>query len=76
MNITLSADKTLIEKCRRYAKEHQTSLNNLVRDYLKKISGEMNLSKSAREFADLANTKSGCSSESYVFDRDSIYDRG
>jgi len=33
-NITLSVDETLIEDGRRYAKEHHTSLNALVRDLL------------------------------------------
>ena len=39
MNITLSADAELIRKSRQYAKAHDTSLNQLVRDYLSTISG-------------------------------------
>ena len=33
-NITMSVDEKLIEDGRRYAKEHHTSLNALVRDLL------------------------------------------
>ncbi len=33
MNITLSADPDLVRKSRRYAVEHGTSLNHLIRDY-------------------------------------------
>jgi hypothetical protein len=35
-NITLSIDDDLLEAGRRYAKEHNTSLNSLVRDLLAK----------------------------------------
>lgn len=75
MNITLSADKELIEKSRKYAKEHNTSLNNLVREYLKRISGEQDLAASAEEFAELADKMSGRSAKGFKFDRDSLYDR-
>jgi hypothetical protein len=75
MNITLSADKDLIEKCRQYAREHNTSLNNLVRDYLKKICGEQDSATNADEFSSLARTMPGRSPKGYRFQRDEIYDR-
>jgi len=75
MNITLSADKHLVEKSRKYAKEHNTSLNNLVRDYLKKICGDLDAASSAEEFSNLANTMGGKSPRGYSFNRESIYDR-
>ncbi len=76
MNITLSANDEIIAKSRKYAERHNTSLNNLVRDFLKKISGEDNCSKNALEFCELAESKSGCSDPGFVFDRDEIHDRG
>lgn len=75
MNITLSADKQLVEKSRKYAREHNTSLNNLVREYLSRICGNQDGADSAEEFMTLANTMSGQSPEGYKFDRESIYDR-
>jgi hypothetical protein len=75
MNITLSADQELIKKSRQYAKNHGTSLNSLIRTFLKNISGEKDKSASAEEFAQLAETGAGCSEPGYTFDRDEIHDR-
>ena len=75
MNITLSAGKKIIENCRRYAKEHGTSLNSLVRDYLEKISGESDRKANAQEFAQLAEAKAGRSEPGFKFNRDAIHDR-
>lgn len=75
MNITLSADKELIEKCRRYAKEHNTTINQLVRDFLKKTVGSQEPAESAEEFAELAKNMPGKSPEGFRFSRDSLYHR-
>ena len=76
MNITLSADKTTIERARNYARKHNTSLNNLVRDYLKKITNSYDLEAIADEFENIALSHSGKSEESFKFNRDEIYSRG
>ncbi len=39
-NITLSADEKLIEKARKRAKQHKTSLNSEFRKWLKKYSSD------------------------------------
>lgn len=75
MNLTLSADKEMINKSRRYAKEQGTSLNGIIREFLKKISGEDDCSANALEFAELAQNMSGCSTSGYVFDREEIHNR-
>ena len=75
MNITLSADKTLIEKSRAYAKKHNTSLNQLVRDYLTRLADQGEVQETASEFERLALTRSGTSPEGYTFDREEIYSR-
>jgi len=75
MNITLSADEKLIKKGREYAKAHHTSLNQLVRDYLCRITGGNDAEKAADEFFDLANSMAGCSDSGFKFSRDAIYDR-
>jgi translation elongation factor P/translation initiation factor 5A len=75
MNITLSADKSTIEKARAYAKKHNTSLNNLIRNYLQNIISRTNTKASSEEFERNALEYSGKSDEGYVFDRDEIYKR-
>jgi uncharacterized protein DUF6364 len=78
MNITLSADEKLIEKSREYARRHNTSLNNLIREYLKKLSDsniDDNLS-AGESFAAMTQTYAGESSPGYHFNRDELYSRG
>lgn len=74
MNITLSADKKLIEKSRDYAKNHNTTLNNLIREYLMILVHE-DAESNANEFEQLAYNHSGKSKNDYKFSREEIYDR-
>ncbi|MCK5032174.1 MAG: hypothetical protein KAS18_01040, partial [Calditrichia bacterium] len=76
MNITLSADKSLIEKARRYAKKQNTSLNNLVRNYLKSILNDSDNNQAAEEFEKNALSFAGKSNSGFKFNRDEIYNRG
>jgi len=75
MNITLSAEAELIKKSREYAKAHDTSLNQLVRDYLSRLSGGYEAEEAAEEFVRLASTMAGRSERGFKFDRDAIHDR-
>ena len=75
MNITLSADTELIKKGREYARAHNTSLNQLVRDYLLRLTGGNDAEKAAEEFVRIATTMPGKSDNGYKFTRDAIYDR-
>lgn len=75
MNITLSADKGLVEKSRHYAQTHKTSLNNLIREYMRDICGVNEAKQHADEFRRLAMKKAGKSPNGYTFERDAIYDR-
>lgn len=75
MNITLSADEILIEKSRAYARAHHTSLNQLVRDYLQRLTGGTDAKHAAEEFVSLANSMAGESDAGYSFSRDAVYDR-
>ena len=59
MNITLSADGELVRKARRYAQEHDTSLNQLIRDYLETLVGELPREEAAREFETVARSMAG-----------------
>lgn len=76
MNITLSADQELIKKGRQYAQQQGLSLNALIRNFLKNISGENDRSASSQEFAQLAKSGAGCSEPDYKLNRDEIHDRG
>ena len=75
MNITLSADKEIIHKAREYAKRHNSSLNNLIRNYLKNLVDEMNASSAASEFEYLSTEFAGESPEGFIFNREDTYDR-
>lgn len=63
MNITLSADGELVRKARKYAEEHDTSLNQLIRDYLEHLVGELPREAAAEEFEVVARSMSGNSRE-------------
>ena len=75
MNITLSADKNLIDKGREYAQIHNTTLNNLIRNFLGNLTGEHNSAQAADEFVRLAQSMPGKSESNFKFSRDSIHDR-
>ncbi len=75
MNITLSADEALINKGREYARSHNTSLNQLVRDYLLRLTGGTEAEKVADEFVRLASSMAGQSDADFTFSRDAVYDR-
>jgi hypothetical protein len=63
MNITLSADEELVRKARKYAEEHDTSLNQLIRDYLEHLVGELPRAAAAEEFEVTARRMAGNSRE-------------
>jgi hypothetical protein len=68
-NVTLSADADLLARARAYAQARQTTLNQLIRDYLTRLTGQIDPQRAADEFAELARSRPGRSEESFVFDR-------
>ena len=76
MNITLSADSELVERAREYARTHGTSLNQLIRDYLAKISGYETEEETAAAFEETARSLAGRSPEGWRFDRNAIHRNG
>jgi len=76
MNITLSANKELIEKAREYAKQHNSSLNRLIREYLTQLVDRMDGESAATEFEQLCEKFAGRSPAGYRFVREQTYDRG
>ena len=75
-NITLSADETIIEKVRSYAKAHNTTLNQLMRDYLKQCIDQFEREAAVEEFLRLTEQCSSYPEESWRFNREEIHRRG
>ena len=76
MNVTLSADRILVEKTRSYAEAHGKTLNGIVRSYMKSLVAMGGRDESAAEFAELALQSSGLSDSGFRFDRDAAHERG
>ena len=76
MNITLSADAELIAQARAYARARGTTLNKLLRDYMARLTGQLDPAAAADEFVRVARTHAGRSPGGFVFDREAIHDRG
>jgi hypothetical protein len=68
-NVTLTADDDLLAKARAYAQVRKTTLNQLIRDYLTRLTGQIAPEQAAEEFAELARSRPGCSEEGFVFNR-------
>jgi hypothetical protein len=75
-NVTLTADEELLVKARAYAQARKTTLNQLIRDYLTRLTGEIAPEQAADEFAELARTRPGRSESNFVFDRRAAHVRG
>jgi hypothetical protein len=76
MNITLSADEALIAKARAYAQARNTTLNQLIRDYLERITGRLSGPEAAKEYMKLLQEHPGTPDPDFRFDRDEIHRRG
>jgi hypothetical protein len=71
-NITLSMDEKLVQAGRRYAQEHNTSLNNLIRETL----AEKVIPKSDKWLEEMldAMKKAGGDSKGWKWNRQELYD--
>ncbi len=76
MNITLSADKALVEKTRNYAEFHGKTLNGLVRGFMESLVGMGSRDETAAEFSRLAMNSGGRSVDGFRFDRAEAHQRG
>ena len=73
MNITLSADEQVIEAARKWAAEHGTSINAVVREYLAALAHDAEAEQAAVAFAANAQTYAGDSSSKGPFSRSELY---
>lgn len=77
MNITLSADEKLIEKARAAAAARGTTLNEMIRNYMRQLTGEtMTRQEAADEFVRLALSNPGRTPEGWKFNREEAHERG
>jgi len=74
-NITLSADEKLIAEARARARAQNMTLNQLIRDYLGRITGRLDGPEAAEEFATLARGSAGRSDDDWMLDREAIHAR-
>ena len=74
MNITLSVDEEVIRAARRRADALGTSVNQLVRDYLRGLAGDADADADAAEFERLSRLAHG-DSRGWKFNRDEIHER-
>lgn len=75
MNITLSADAALIEQAREIAARQGTSLNELVRAYLRSLVGQSGDEDPAAELLRLLETTAGHSGGRRFHREDAYEDR-
>jgi hypothetical protein len=72
MNITLSVDEKTVTLARKRAEAMGTSLNQVIREYLKKLAGSDDAERSIEEFRRLSGTGD---SRGWRFNRDEIHER-
>jgi len=73
MNLTLAIDDRLVEKARRKADASGTSLNQVVRDQIRKYAGEDDPASTIEEFLNLPGNGD---SQGWRFNRDEAHERG
>lgn len=75
-NITLSVDERVLRAARRYAAEHDSSVNALVRDYLEQIAARADRAATARARLRELSEKSEARQGTARWSRDDLHERG
>ncbi|MGD0516670.1 MAG: DUF6364 family protein [Thermoguttaceae bacterium] len=75
-NITLSADDEVIAKARSYAKEHNKTINQLIRDYLVELVELQDREKLVEQFDELVRKNACYPEKGWRFNREEIHERG
>jgi hypothetical protein len=81
-NITLSADAEVLAQMRVYAKEHNTTVNQIIRDHFDKLVKEKEEREAARRrflaegFFNFCLEHAGRSEEGWKFNREECHQRG
>jgi hypothetical protein len=81
-NLTLSADAEILSRMRSYAKEHNTTVNQIVRDHFEQlVKQQQELENKKRqtiadEFLSFASQHAGRSEKGWKFNREEAHKRG
>ncbi|MBC8345212.1 MAG: hypothetical protein ISR82_08375 [Candidatus Marinimicrobia bacterium] len=73
MNITLSADSDLVRKARKYAQDHDTSLNKMVRKFLQSVVDQPHSKNDVDYFLNSVERIQG-NSKGNKWNREELYD--
>jgi hypothetical protein len=74
MNVTLAIDEKLLARARRVARQRKTTLNQLVRDYLERLTAGSDAPTVAAEFERLWAEEQG-HSRGWKWNREDLHDR-
>jgi hypothetical protein len=74
-NITLSVDEQVLAAVRRYAAEHEATVNSLVRDYFQEIAGREDRAAKARKRIRALSDESPALIGKRSWSRDELHDR-
>lgn len=74
MNITLSIDDRLVARARKKAEAMGKSLNQVIRDYLERLTGTDDPEREIEELARLSRAGRG-RAKGWKFDRDQLHER-
>jgi len=75
-NITLAVEDDVLEKARRVAVDKGTTVNAMVRDFLREIAGRADkVAKARAELLKLMDESTGDMGPDWKFNRDELYDR-
>ena len=74
-NITLSVDERVLAAVRRYAAEHNSSVNALVREFLSRISQSEDRARNARRRIRQLSNRSRARMGSRSWSREELHDR-
>jgi hypothetical protein len=74
-NITLSVDEKVLAAVRRYAAEHDSSVNGLVREYLQRIAVSEDRARMARSRIRELSRRSPARIGAITWKRDELHDR-
>ncbi len=74
-NITLAVEESVLETVRIYAAKQKTTINGLVRDYLKSLaSDEERLADTRAQLKQLMDNSTGRMAPDYVWNREELYE--
>jgi hypothetical protein len=75
-NITLSAPDEVIQRARVYAKAHNKTINQLIREYLADLAAKQDREALVEEFDKLVSQNACYPEQGWRFNREEIYRRG